>query len=195
MLNDFLKDMEKKIYQIKITLNGTRPLIWRRILTNAHILLVDFHRILQTTMGWTNSHLHAFIDGSMEYAPVEFEVDGALYSRTVHLDEIMDEDNPEIVYEYDFGDGWEHTLLLEKVLPADNQQQIPVCIGGKRNCPPEDVGGIWGYGDMLKILKKPGHKEYQSYIEWLGYEFDPGYFNMDEINEQLKRKGYGCIWL
>jgi hypothetical protein len=85
--------------------------------------------------------------------------------------------------------------LLEKILPPDNRIQIPKCIDGARNCPPEDCGGIWGYSRMLEILKQPRHEEYESYIEWLGGEFDPEYFNMDEINAMLNMKDFGCIWL
>jgi hypothetical protein len=128
--------MTKKIYQIQIALKNTRPKIWRRILVNSDILLVDLHRIIQTTMGWTNSHLHLFSDGFEEYSPKEFEVEYAKNSRTIKLDKILQGEKSKIQYEYDFGDGWEHNILLEKILAPDNQLQIPICIAGKRNCPP-----------------------------------------------------------
>jgi len=187
--------MTKKIYQIQVVLNGSKPKIWRRILIDSDIMLVDLHRIIQTTMGWTNSHLHAFSDDFQEYSPKEFEVENAKDSRTARLNKILKEEKSKISYEYDFGDGWEHDVILEKILTPDNQLQLPKCIAGKRNCPPEDCGGIWGYSDMLKILKQPGHEEYESYIEWLGDVFDPEYFDKDEINEMLKKKDFGCIWL
>lgn len=162
---------------------------------NSDILLVDLHRIIQTTMGWTNSHLHLFSDGIFEYSPKEFEVENTKNSRIVRLDKILKEEKSKINYEYDFGDGWEHDLILEKILTPDNQLQVPKCIAGKRNCPPEDCGGIWGYSDMLEILKQTDHEEYESYLEWLGGNFDPEYFDMDDINERLKKKDFGCIWL
>lgn len=187
--------MAKKIYQIKIELIDIKPEIWRRILVDSDILLVDFHRIIQTVMGWTNSHLHMFSDGIEYYSPEEFEVDNTIDSGTVGLDEILHEEQSQIAYEYDFGDGWEHAITLEKILPPDNQTQIPKCVAGKRNCPPEDCGGIWGYAEMLEVLKQPDHEEYESYIEWLGEIFDPEYFDKDEINTMLKRKDFGCLWL
>lgn len=187
--------MEKKIYQIQIALKGSKPKIWRRILVDPSVLLVDFHRIIQTTMGWTNSHLHMFSDGINEYSPKEFEVEYAIDSRKVRLDKILKREKSKIDYEYDFGDGWEHSIILEKILSRDNQLQIPSCIKGKRNCPPEDCGGIWGYSDMLHILKEPKHDEYESYISWLGEVFDPEYFDKNEINKRLKEKDFGCIWL
>lgn len=187
--------MAKKTYQIQVVLKGSKPKIWRRLLIDSNILLVDLHRIIQTTMGWTNSHLHIFSDGIVEYSPKEFEVENAKDSRIVRLDKILKEEKSKINYVYDFGDNWEHDLILEKILPPDNQSQIPKCIAGKRKCPPEDCGGIWGYSDMLEILKQPDHEEYESYIEWLGYIFDPAYFDKDEINERLREKDFGCIWL
>lgn len=146
-------------------------------------------------MGWTNSHLHVFSDGLEEYSPKEFEVEFAEDSRTVRLNQILKKEKSEIIYEYDFGDGWEHSILLDKILPPDDQLQIPECIAGKRNCPPENCGGPWGYMEMLEIFQQPDHEEYESYMEWLEDDFDPEYFDKDKINKRLKKKDYGCIWL
>lgn len=187
--------MTKKTYQIKISIKNSKPKIWRRIVVNSDILLVDFHKIIQTTMGWSNSHLHLFSDGFEEYSPKEFEVDYTNDSRKVKLDKILRGEKSKIQYEYDFGDGWIHEILLEKILAPNNQPQIPKCIAGKRNCPPEDCGGVWGYSNILEILKQPDHEEYESYSEWLGEEFDPELFDMDKINKSLKKKNYGCFWL
>jgi len=182
-------------YQIQIVLKGTKPMIWRRLLVDPEVLLVDLHRIIQTTMGWTNSHLHLFSDGIEEYSPKEFEVEDSIDSRVVRLNEILTDVESKLDYEYDFGDSWEHEIILEKILIPDPKIKIPLCIDAKRNCPPEDCGGIWGFSDMLKILKQPDHEEYDSYLEWLGGKFDPEYFDMDEINKKLRRKDFGCIWL
>jgi len=116
--------MTKKIYQIQVELKGSKPKIWRRILIDSDILLVDLHRIIQTTMGWTNSHLYAFSDGFQEYSPKEFEVENAKDSRTARLNKILKEEKSKISYEYDFGDGWEHDVILEKILTPDNQLQL-----------------------------------------------------------------------
>ena len=186
--------MTKKVYQIQIALKGSKPKIWRRVVVDPDISLLDFHKIIQTTMGWTNTHLHVFSDGVTEYSPGELEVDDAQESKTVKLHEILNEENSTLNYEYDFGDGWEHNIILEKIATADDQVQIPKCIAGRRNCPPEDCGGIWAYADMLKILKQPRHKEYKSYMKWLGGEFDPEYFNIDEINQSLQKEDFGSFW-
>lgn len=188
--------MAKKIYQIQIELRGSKPGIWRRLLVQSDLLLSDFHKVIQTTMGWTNSHLHQFIKGGKFYAIKEpdpdfwEEMNIIDYKRMVISDLLLQE-NDEIIYEYDFGDSWEHILVLEKILDFRQGEQYPICIGGRMNCPPEDCGGIPGYLEMLGILKHPEHKEYQNYIKWLGGEFDPLYFNRDNTNMLLERKDYG----
>lgn len=146
--------MIKQIYQLQIILVDSKPKIWRKIIVNPDTLLVDLHRIIQTTMGWTNSHLHKFKDGNYDYAPKEFELDGSKNSRTTKLNKLLKKDKESIIYEYDFGDGWKHEVILEKIIEVDEKNQIPQCIDGKRNCPPEDCGGVWGYEDLLKIMQQ-----------------------------------------
>lgn len=185
--------MEKKMYQVHIELKGSKPKIWRRILVDSDVLLPDFHKILQTTMGWSNAHLHSFSDGKVDYAPKEMELDYAIDSRKVRLDKILKSEKAKINYSYDFGDGWEHSITLEKILAPDTKLQIPKCTAGKSCCPPEDCGGIWGYYNMLEILKQPEHEEYEDYIDWIDDDFDPEYFDLVEINEMLQEEDFGCF--
>ncbi len=192
--------MTKKVYQIQIALKGFKPKIWRRLLIPSDLLLPDFHKIIQTSMGWTNSHLHQFIKNKTFYT--ERMPDDDLWNEMNNVDykkmkisDLLKKEKEKIIYEYDFGDGWEHNIILEKILPLDDKITYPVCLKGKMNCPPEDCGGVWGYSEMLEILKQPDHEEYESYIEWLGGEFDPEYFDKDEVNELLREKDYGCFEL
>src|SRR5512145_790286 len=111
------------IYQFKISLNEIRPAIWRRFVVSANITLYELHHIIQIIMGWQNYHLH------------DFQIDGQIYGDPAD-DEFGDE--------YDFGDSWQHTLTLEKILPPDAYKRLPLCLGGNRACPPEDVGGVNG---------------------------------------------------
>jgi hypothetical protein len=181
-------------YQIHIELADISPKIWRRITLNPDVFLDDFHRIIQTTMGWTNSHLHQFLDEHFMYAPAEFEVENTVDSRKVKLIDILNQDNPQIKYEYDFGDGWEYIILLEKIEFLNKPYGKPVCIDGALHCPHEDCGGVHGYLQMLEVLKKPRSMEYKEYIEWLGGPFHPEHFDKDKVNEFLKCKDYGCPW-
>ena len=182
--------MTPKIYQIQIALQGFQPKIWRRILIDPETSLHEFHIILQVTMGWTNSHLHQFIAGDMIYTDIDDTDDlwddlGQTDYKGVRLDEVLKKEKDSIVYEYDFGDGWMHDIMLEKILPPDAAQTLPYCLAGSMNCPPEDCGGVAGYSEYLKIRLDPKHKEHASVVEWLGEDFDPEYFNVGEINENL----------
>ena len=188
--------MKEYIYQIYISLKGSKPKIWRRILTKPDITLFDFHKIVQTVMGWTNSHLHQFVKGREFYSPEDldegFELEADNDSKKVKLNFLLKTENDKIIYEYDFGDGWQHDIILEKILTAEKTLQIPSCIGGKGGCPPEDCGGIWGYEHIKEILSNPKHKQYKETMGWLGSEFNPDFFDMKETNKMLKEPDYGC---
>ncbi len=187
------------VYQIKISLKDLVPPIWRQILVKSDVKLADLHKIIQTVMGWTNSHLHQFMFNEKFYSDPEYEDDWddneQIDYRKIKLRDLLSKEKQKLTYEYDFGDGWEHIIALEKILPVDKNKHYPICIDGARSCPPEDCGGTGGYEDLLEIIKNPGHKEYDSMIEWLGSKFDSEQFDINEINKLLKQKDYGCITL
>jgi len=178
----------RNTYQLKVTLNDATPPIWRRILVPSDIPLGKLHIVLQVAMGWTNSHLHQFVSGGTLYGiqdeefSLEMEVED---ENRYKLDQLLRAEKEAIKYEYDFGDGWVHKIVLEKILPHQNDKQLPLCIKGKRACPPEDCGGIGGYLGLLDILKDPEHPEYEDMVEWLGGELDSEAFDIDETNEML----------
>jgi len=182
--------MANNIYQIQVALKNFRPKIWRRLLIPSGVLLLDLHEIIQTSMGWTNSYLHQFIKNKtyymakMEYDDFWDEMGNVDY-KAIKISDLLKKEKEKIIYEYDFGDGWEHDIILEKILPIDHKIDYPICLKGKMNCPPEDCGGIWGYSEMLEILKQPDHEEYETYIEWLGNGFNPEYFDIDKVNKLL----------
>lgn len=182
-----LMSARKSIYQIKVTLKDSKPTIWRRFLVGNNVTLHELHNILQTVMGWTNSHLHHFIIKGEYYSEPfdeDFEVETKDESR-YKLDQFVGGEGFKFRYEYDFGDSWMHGLIVEKILPFEKGGHYPVCIKGKRACPPEDVGGMWGYEDFLEAIANPNHPERKEMLEWIGADFDPEYFNLDEINNRL----------
>ncbi len=186
---------KKDWYQLKISLNNIKPQIWRRFLIQSDIKLPDLHKAIQTVMGWTNSHLHQFIiDGKFYSEPNDESFTETVDYRKIRLNKVLTEEKQTINYEYDFGDGWEHTIVLEKIL-TDSVQKYPVCLEGERSCPPEDCGGPHGYEDLLIIISNPEDEDYTEMIEWLGDGFDPEYFDKEDINDLLKEKDYGCITL
>ena len=184
------------VLQLKITLNHIKPPIWRRVLVDSDIKLPDLHKIIQTVMGWTNSHLHQFIIGNQYYSlPSDESFYKVVDYRRIKLDSLFNTPKSKFIYEYDFGDGWEHSIVIEKILPREKNTYYPICIDGKRSCPPEDCGGTFGYENLIKIINNPGHKEYDELMEWLGDYFAPEEFNIDEVNEFLREKNFGCIEL
>ena len=194
-LRPFHHQMEKKrmatqtVYQFKITLKGIRPPIWRRFQVHSDITFYELHRIIQEVMGWYDGHLHLFELGGMIITDgdtlAEVWEDGVDEQRT-RLPQFIRQAGQKLRYEYDFGDGWEHELLLEKILPAEAGVHYPRCLKGKRACPPEDCGGVWGYAGLLEAMADKSHSEREMYLEWLGDEVDPEAFDLAEINETLQ---------
>jgi len=176
--------------QLKITLQGTNPPIWRCVLVDKKTTFGQLHLIIQIVMGWTNSHLYEFnMDGYRIAEPNE-EFDSELDietvdSATVDLDSIISGLKGQFEYIYDFGDSWSHQIVVEKTLPRGVHTRIPVCLDGKLNCPPEDCGGIHGFYNLLDILGNKRHPERRDLIEWLGGEYDKEYFNISDINAAL----------
>lgn len=168
------------IYQLKISLDGSQPEIWRRVLVPSHITLVNLHHVIQSAMGWSESHMYQFYP--QQDRPIARTGGAQLSDLLVNEGEICG-------YEYDFGDSWYHNVELERKLPADPNRQYPVCTGGQRACPPEDIGGIPGYGRMLDILKDPSQPEYEDMAGWLTQDFNPAAFNIDQANLRLARHG------
>ena len=176
----------KSIYQIKISLIGVKPPIWRTVLVYSDIGLGAFHDVIQVAMGWTNSHLHQFIANQGFYGIPDDDFELEMEDETKYkLSQLLKKEKDTITYEYDFGDSWEHKILLEKILPFDTKIALPVCIKGKRACPPEDCGGIWGYEELLKTISDLKHPDREDMLEWLGGEFYSEEFDLEEINKNL----------
>jgi len=211
---------KKQVYVIRMTLNGSKPTIWRKLAVPSDITLGELHEVIQIAMGWTDSHLHQFVlqDKGLKPSPQEIarrirqdDFDGAFMDRmggrrvfvttvtpwgepgemegededAVTLVEVCPKAKSKLIYEYDFGDGWEHTIEVQKILEPESGVEYPVCLGGKKACPPEDCGGIWGYYELLDAIADPKHDRHDELREWLGGEFDPDAFDLEEVNAVL----------
>ncbi|MFH1849333.1 MAG: plasmid pRiA4b ORF-3 family protein [archaeon] len=221
-----------KILQLKITLNGITPEIWRRFLVKDNIKFKELHEIIQTVMGWGDYHLYEFKIDDVSLTPDEHGYNAAeasfktlfqspqfmkmleksdlkkgsatldinkmnkilkdaennkvknKYSLKTKLSEMLTKEKQEFYYIYDFGDNWEHTIIVEKIL--DEAKECPVCLEGERACPPEDCGSVDGYYELVKIKKNKNHKYYKERIvEWLGEDHDFELFNLKDINKKL----------
>jgi hypothetical protein len=190
-----------KLYQLKVTLADSKPPIWRRIVVAGNMRLDELHVVLQIAFGWTESHLHQFIIGSemprrgginallrggRYYSDPEFELDEAEDETKVRLDEVADQEKFRFVYEYDMGDSWMHEILVEKISVMEPDVEVPRCLEGKLAGPPEDIGGIWGYYEMLEAMADPKHERHEEMKEWIG-EYDPERFDVGKVNAELKK--------
>lgn len=173
------------VYQLKITLKNIRPPIWRRIQVLSSTTLEQLHVIVQEVMGWDNYHMHSFSIAGIDYGQPQPEFN-VRSEKTVILRQVVKGEKSKFFYTYDFGDSWEHEILVEKELPSTPDTNYPVCITGKRACPPEDCGGSWGYAELLEIISDPSHPEYEERMEWVGESFNPDTFDLNEVNQRLR---------
>ncbi|MCO8273585.1 plasmid pRiA4b ORF-3 family protein [Actinoplanes sp. TRM 88003] len=176
-------------YQIKVSLSGAKPPIWRRLQVRGDITLDRLHHVLLTAFGWDGSHLHVFDTAYGQFGRADREL-GYRSDGPVTLEQVAREEKSKLCYTYDFGDNWEHEILIEKVTPADPTADYPLCTAGRRAAPPDDCGGIWGYQELIEILADPTHEEHRDRLEWLGLtdasQFNPATFNPDQVNQHLR---------
>jgi len=206
----------EQVHELKITLRGSKPPIWRRVAVPSDMYLSDLHEVIQIVMGWTNSHLHQFVVRNRQSKPPademrmlfqngqwdalamrmrrdrclsdpRFELDDAEDESKVMLSELAPVVKSKFVYEYDFGDGWEQPIEVVKIGPPAEGVKCPVCIKGKLACPPEDCGGIWGYYEMLEAVKDPKHERHEEFVEWLSPKFNPERFDLEKVNAALAK--------
>ncbi len=179
------------IYQLKVTLDHVKPPVWRRLLVPASIELPALHCVLQAAMGWQDSHLHAFRTGRTQYLDPDPDagmvLNGERSERRVALRALLRAPRQKLAYEYDFGDGWEHTILLEKIAARQPDTDYPVCIAAAGACPPEDCGGPFGYMDLIDIMADPTHERHAELRDWLGGVFEPDKVELADINAAMPR--------
>jgi hypothetical protein len=175
-----------RVFQLKVTLLETKPPVWRRVLVEGERTLDHLHDVIQAAFGWWNYHLHEFEIGRARYGVPEpdGDWDPPRDERRTRIDAVAKEGTP-FQYTYDFGDGWQHRVVVENVLPKAAGTRLPACVDGRRACPPEDCGGPWGYQDLLSILSDPKHPEHDERIEWLGGPFDADAFEPNEFEDNL----------
>lgn len=180
------------IFQLKITLQGASPPIWRRIEVE-DCTLDELHEHIQTAMGWTNSHLHHFrINNRLYGDPMLMEDDFDCMGYEDSTDTALGDVVPELakqfrfIYEYDFGDNWEHEIIVEGCPLAEEESCYPRCVEGQRACPPEDVGGVRGYREYLQALADPDDEQHQLCLEWLG-PFDPEKFDAAAATKMMQQ--------
>ena len=182
------KNKVHTVMQLRVRIKGISPPIWRKLLVRSDTKLHDLHLMIQAAFGWNNYHLYEFYDGLVYYTKPsdEWESDpDEIDSTMVTIEDLDLHEKSKFEYTYDFGDGWEHTISVEKILPLDSSLKLPACIGGKRNCPPEDCGGVYGYYDVLRKAGNPDDPDHEETVEWLG-EYNPEEFDLKFADSNIK---------
>ena len=173
---------DTSILELGVSLRAVEPPVWRRVRVRSHITLAKLHQVLQTVMGWTDSHLHEFECSGVTYGEPDREFSERQNERLAVLAAVLRDPGDRLVYTYDFGDGWRHDVVLERVLDPDPSGTYPYVTGGGRACPPEDCGGPGGYANLLEALASPEHPEHAELADWAGESFDPEGFDAGELN-------------
>lgn len=171
--------------RMRVSLRGSQPKIWRSFEVPSDFTFYDLHDVLQIVMGWENAHLFQFVVDDVTLADPEMESEWDFEPADDKMLSELLKVNQRFIYEYDFGDSWEHELVVEGERPMDGDE-APRCLDGARACPPEDCGGIYGYKELLEILADPDHEDYEQMQAWIGDEFDPEAFWIDDINAELQ---------
>ena len=177
-------------HQLLVTLIDSDPLVWRRLAVPGTITLAKLHRVLQTALGWTGSHLHQFVVGDTVYGDPDLLIDDppSASTRRARLGQVAPGIDATLRYAYDFGDGWDHLIVVERLLWHDPDAQGTVCLAGGGACPPEDCGGIGGDADLLATLRRGRGQDYRELLAWLGGPFDPTAFDLAATNRALTRR-------
>jgi hypothetical protein len=188
---------------LNIALAGSEPKIWRRVEVHSGLTLHDLHFVIQNVFDWENSHLYHFLvppGGKLTRAAMRdakrYHVlpPDLVFGDEENSDSPADEtligrifttDCKQIIYEYDFGDSWEHLVKLEKRSPGSDPKGVPRCLAGENAAPYDDMGGIFGYYQWVEALSDPAHEMHKEAIEWFGGDFDPARFSLDEANRRL----------
>jgi hypothetical protein len=179
--------MRRQIFQLKVSLADVTPPVWRRVLVPGGYTLDRLHRVFQYVMGWQDCHLHSFDIDGVQYGEPDLEGEHTLRDELDRrLDSVLTK-GIRFRYTYDFGDWWEHEVAVEDVFGADPDERYPVCVAGERACPPEDVGGAFGYQGFLAALADPAHPEHERMRSWIGRDFDPEAFFPDRVTTLARR--------
>jgi len=157
------------------------------VLVREDITFKELHETIQVAMGWHNAHLYSFnLDGKFLGIPADDD-DYLTDASSLKLTGNFDKENASLTYQYDFGDSWDHQLLIEKVEPIKPKEKLPKCLDGERNCPPEDCGSFPGYENLVEIMKDKKHPEYKEMVSWLGGVYNPEKFSLAAINKKLAK--------
>ncbi|NNE73548.1 MAG: plasmid pRiA4b ORF-3 family protein [Acidimicrobiales bacterium] len=170
-----------------IALREVQPSVWRRIVVPAETKLPKLARLLAAAMGWEGKHRHLFHVGDLTFGPADPEEIGLIDERRITVAQLLPTVGARLTWAYDFGDDWEHDVVVEAIDAIDAGVRYPFCLAGERACPPEDCGGAWGYGNVLAALADPGHPDHEEVVDWVPSGFDADGFDIDAVTKRVRQ--------
>jgi Plasmid pRiA4b ORF-3-like protein len=176
------------VHTLKLSLRDVRPLVWRRVVVASETPLPKVAHLFVAVMGWEGYHLHQFDVGGVLFGPADDDADYQLDERSAVLKHLLPSVKSKLRWDYDFGDGWEHDVVVEAIETPRSDARYPVCLDGRRACPPEDCGGPGGYARLLAALKNPDDPERDEYVQWLRKGFIPAAFDVVAANRRLRQR-------
>ncbi len=180
------------VYRLRVDLQHVRPPIWRRFTVLGSASLYQVHQAIIAVMGWGGAHLYSIEVAGTSFGDPDPEL-GLRSAKSVRLERVAEEGDA-FTYVYDFGDDWQHTVRVEEVHRLSREEKVPLVLAGKRACPPDDVGGVWGYDEFLASVADPKHPEHQDMMEWIGGEWDPEDFRRDLAEARLRQVARRGRW-
>ena len=173
---------------LRLSLRDVEPEVWRRIVVASDMPLPKLAMALEHAMGWEGHHLHIFDVGGVLFGVPDGDDDHLINEKAARVSHVLPRVDSSLRWDYDFGDGWEHDVVVEAIEPLNPKTKYPVVLDGARACPPEDVGGPGGYEELLRVLNDPTDEEHEHMREWAPEGFDPAVFDLVAANCRLRTR-------
>ena len=177
-----------KVHILRVSLLYVQPEVWRRVVVASDMALPRFATALERAMGWDSTHLHLFDVAGVLFGNTEHDAPHLIDERVATVSHLLPRVGCSLKWDYDFGDSWEHDVVVEAIEPLDTKEKYPIVTGGERACPPEDCGGTGGYEELLRVLGDPTDEEHESMVDWAPKGFDPAAFDLVAANRRLRAK-------
>ncbi len=175
------------VHTLRIELLYVEPTVWRRFVVPSETKLPKFNRMLEAAMGWEGYHLHMFEIADLRFGVLDEDDDDVIDERRITVKQLLPRVGSQVRWAYDFGDNWQHDVVVEAVEEPSPDARYPICTGGERACPPEDCGGVGGYEELREVLADPCHDEHEHLREWAGAGFDADAFDQMSVTKHLRQ--------
>jgi Plasmid pRiA4b ORF-3-like protein len=176
------------VHVLRVSLRDVEPEVWRRVVVASEMPSPNFATALELAMGWGSTHLHLFAVGGVLFGNTDHDAPHLISEKAAKVTHLLPREQSSLRWDYDFGDGWEHDVVVEAIEPLNPKTQYPVVLDGERACPPDDVGGPPGYEQLLRVLNDPTDEEYEHMVSWAPEGFDPAAFDLVAANRRLRAK-------